>query len=332
MVVTQKHVAQEAGVSQATVSIVLQGREAASIPQETVDRVLAAAERLGYRPNRFAQALRTSRTQTIACLVPDITNPFYPALVRGVQREAENRDYDVLVINTDGTEERERYYVEWATHRRVDGVVGAFFHLRVDDFRPLVEQGIALVRIESSRKTGGELPIDDIFVDNQKAAGEIGEYLVSKGHRRVGIVAGKGGPQRVRVEGCRLALQRHGIEPEIALDASFTEDGGLRAMTALLEAGGPPTAVFAANDLMAIGAMRALRANDLAIPDDVAVIGFDDISASSLVTPALTTVAQFQMEMGAYAAQVLMDRLAGVRSGAGTTHELRYAAILRASA
>ncbi|WP_421725050.1 LacI family DNA-binding transcriptional regulator [Bauldia sp.] len=330
--ITQRHVAEEAGVSQATVSIVLQGRSDASIPQETVERVLAAVERLGYRPNRYAQALRTSRTRTIACLVPDITNPFYPALVRGVQKEAEDRDYDVLVINTDGTEERERYYVEWARHGRVDGVVGAFFHLRVDDFRPLIGENIALVRIESSRKNGGELPIDDIFVDNQKAAAEIGEFLVSKGHRRIAIVAGQGGPQRVRVEGCRDALQNHGIEPLIALDASFTEDGGARAVEQLLSGPSVPTAVFAANDLMAIGAMRALRARGLEIPGDVAVVGFDDISAASLVTPGLTTVAQFQKDMGAYAAQILMDRLAGTLTGPGTTHELGYAAIMRASA
>lgn len=329
--VTQKHVADEAGVSQATVSIVLQGRDDASIPQETVDRVLAAVERLGYRPNRYAQALRTSRTRTIACLVPDITNPFYPALVRGVQKEAEERDYDVLVINTEGTEERERYYVEWARHGRVDGVVGAFFHLRVQDFRPLIDEGIALVRIESSRKKGGELPIDDVFVDNQKAAGEIGKLLISKGHRRIGIVAGKGGPQRVRIDGCRSVLQEHGIEPSIVLDTSFTEDGGARAMRQLLSQSAELTAVFAANDLMAIGAMRTLRAHGLDIPGDVAVVGFDDISASSVVTPGLTTVAQFQRDMGASAAQILLERIAGTLKGPGTTRELGYAAIMRGS-
>lgn len=330
--VTQRDVAREAGVSQATVSLVLGGKRTSTLPQETVDRVLEAADRLGYRPNRYAQALRTNRTQTVACLVPDITNPFYPALVRGVQREAERADYDVFVINTDGTEERERYYVDWARHGRVDGVVGAFFHLRLGELRPLLDQDIALVRIEASRKQGGPLPVDDIFVDNRKAAAEIGEYLVTKGHERVGIVAGRGGPQRVRVDGCREALLRHGIEPRIALDASFTEDGGARAMELLLNAPERPTAVFAANDLMAIGAMRLLRTLGISVPDDMAVAGFDDISASSLVTPPLTTVAQFQMDMGAHAARVLIERLSGARTGPGLAHELRYATIKRESA
>ncbi len=153
--VTQRDVARLAGVSQTTVSMVLSGASAPSLPSETLERVQAAVRELGYVPNRFAQALKTNRTMTIACVVPDIANPFYPSLLRGVQSVADDAGYDVITVNTDGTAEREQRFLSWCLERRVDGVVGVFFTLRASDFRPLTDSEIGVVRIESSAKRGG---------------------------------------------------------------------------------------------------------------------------------------------------------------------------------
>jgi LacI family transcriptional regulator len=327
---TQKDVARLAAVSQATVSLVLSGGGRA-IPAETWGRITRAAQDLGYVPNRAAQALRTSRTMTIACIVPDITNPFYPALIRGIQSVTDGISYDVLSVNTDGHPERERHFLDWFRQGRVDGVIGVFFTLRARDFKPLIDAGVPVVRIESSKKKGGDIAIDDIFVDSQAAAYELTNYLIGRGHRRIAMIAGRGGPQGVRIEGYRAALAEAGIEPHVVIDAEFSEVGGVRATEAILSGSYKPTAIFAANDLMAIGVMQSLRERGVKIPGDIAVAGFDDISAAKLVTPSLTTVAQFQGDMGVKAAQILMERLRDSKPGAGTALEMPFRLILRDS-
>jgi LacI family transcriptional regulator len=327
---TQKDVAKAAGVSQATVSMVLSGGSPA-IPAETWARITKAAKDLGYVPNRFAQALKTSRSMTIACIVPDITNPFYPSLIRGIQSVADGQSYDVIAVNTDGSPERERHFLDWARQGRVDGVIGVFFTLRAGDFTPLVEAGVPVVRIESSKKRGGEIPVDDIFVDSQTAALAVTDYLIARGHSRIAMVAGRGGPQATRIEGYRTALAKAGYEEHVIIDEEFSEIGGTRAAETILASSFRPTAIFAANDLMAIGVMQALRDRNIDIPREIAVVGFDDISAAKLVTPPLTTVAQFQWQMGERAAQTLMERLRGEKTGAGTALEMPFELIQRGS-
>lgn len=327
---TQKDVAKLAGVSQATVSLVLSGGSA-TIPAETWERITQAAKQLGYVPNRAAQALRTSRTMTIACIVPDITNPFYPALIRGIQSVTDKVNYDVVAVNTDGNPERERHFLDWFRQGRVDGVIGVFFTLRARDFKPLVDAGVPVVRIESSRKRGGDIAIDDIYVDSQAAATEVTRFLNAKGHTRIAMVAGKGGPQGVRVEGYRTAMAAFGGTEHVVIEDEFSELAGVRAADAVLASGYNPTAIFAANDLMAIGVMQALRDRGIDIPGQIAVVGFDDISAARLVTPPLTTVAQFQADMGVRAAEMMMERLNGARATAGTVIEMPFTLIERGS-
>ena len=213
----------------------------------------------------------------------------------------------------------------------MDGVIGVFFTLRAMDFKPLVEAGVPVVRIESAKKRGGDLPIDDIFVDSRAAAYAVTQYLIARGHKRISMIAGRGGPQGVRIEGYRAALTEAGGEPHVVLDDTFSEEGGLRATQTILSSAYKPTAIFAANDLMAIGVMQALRERGLLIPKDIAVVGFDDISAAKLVTPSLTTVAQFQYQMGVKAAQILMERLRGSKPGAGTALEMPFSLIERGS-
>ncbi|TXI10412.1 MAG: LacI family transcriptional regulator [Rhizobium sp.] len=327
---TQKDVAKAAGVSQATVSMVLSGG-GASIPADTWERITKAAKDLGYVPNRFAQALKTSRSMTIACIVPDITNPFYPSLIRGIQSVADGQSYDVITVNTDGTPERERHFLDWARQGRVDGVIGVFFTLKATDFSPLVGAGVPVVRIESSKKRGGDIPVDDIYVDSRAAAQAVTEYLLRLGHTRIALVAGRGGPQAHRIDGYRAALADVGHPDHVVIDDEFSEMGGIRAAERIQGGDFQPTAIFAANDLMAIGVMQSLRERRIRIPEDIAVVGFDDISAAKLVTPTLTTVAQFQWKMGERAAQTLMDRLRGDKTGAGTAVEMPFDLVVRGS-
>lgn len=327
---TQKDVARMAGVSQATVSLVLSGGSA-TIPAETWERIAQAAKELGYSPNRAAQALRTSRTMTIACIVPDITNPFYPALIRGIQTVTDQVSYDVVSVNTDGDSERERHFLDWFRQGRVDGVIGVFFTLSAMDFKPLVEAGVPVIRIESSKKRGGSIAIDDIFVDSQSAAAEVTRYLHARGHNRIAMIAGRGGPQGVRVEGYRAAMAAFGGIEHVVIEDEFNERAGVRAAEAVLASGYAPTAIFAANDLMAIGVMQALRDRGIDIPGQIAVVGFDDISAARLVTPPLTTVAQFQADMGRRAAEIMMERLRGERAAGGSVLEMPFKLIERGS-
>lgn len=328
--VTQKDVAALAGVSQAMVSMALNGG-AAAVPGDTRERIQAAAARLGYVPNRFAQALKTSRTMTLACIVPDITNPFYPALIRGIQSTAEGHGYDVIALNTDGDPSRERHVLDWSRQGRVDGVVGVFWTLKAPDFAAVLGAGVPVVRIESTRKRSGELPLDDIYVDSQAASLAMTRLLLRRGHRRVAMIAGRGGPEGARVEGYRAALAEAGLAPDVLLDDAFNEEGGARAARLLLARAPRPTAVVAANDLMAIGAMQAIAEAGLLVPGDVAVAGFDDIAAARLVTPGLTTVAQFQGEVGARAAQTLLARLRGEAPEGGSAVEMPFQLIERGS-
>lgn len=328
---TQKDVARAAGVSQATVSLVLNGVGTESIPEKTVKRVLGAAESLGYRPNRLAQALRTNRTMTLACIIPDITNPFYPSLVRGVLTVAENAGYDVITVNTDGVYDRELHFLDLALQGRVDGVIGVFFGLTIPDFKPLVEQDIPVVRLEVSIKSGGSLAVDDIFIDNFSAANDLTQFLIDKGHTKIAMIAGRGGPQSVRVQGYWAALEKAALAPDVQLVDAFTEEGGLFATNELLNNKNRPTAIIAANDLMAIGALQSLKQQEISVPDEIAVAGFDDIPAAQLVSPSLTTVSQFQQDLGVEAANTLLERLAGKRIGPGEAHEHPYQIIERNS-
>lgn len=329
---TQKDVADRAGVSQATVSMVLNGGGMSSVSAETRERIVVVAREIGYAPNRFARALKTRRTMTIACVVPDITNPFYPSLIRGVQKTAQSDGYDVITLNTDGYATQEQHFLSWAREGRVDGVVGVFFTLRVKDFAPLIESGVPVLRIEAAEKRGGPIAIDDLYVDSRAAARTMTEYLVARGHRRIAMAAGAGGPQTVRVEGYREAVLAEGLDPFVVVEETFDETGGFRATERILGSDFSPTAIFGANDLVAIGVMQALSERGIAIPGQIAVAGFDDISAARLVTPPLTTITQFQDRMGARAAAILLERLTGKRGGQGTAEMMPFQLVERGSA
>lgn len=330
---TQADVAELASVSQAMVSYVINNNHSVSIPDETRQRILDAMTELGYRPNITARRLRSSKTYTVAGVIPDITNPFYPAFERGIQDTVNRYGYDLIMYNTDGTEEQERKCLDSLLQGRVDGVVGVFFHMRAHDLTALIDQQIHVVRLEAMPKRPGELPIDNIYVDNVAASRAAVEFLINLGHTRIAMLTSSEGPARFREIGYQEALTAYGITVANATMSSgaYSEDGGYAAMHNLLQRGDPPSAVFAANDLMAMGAMMAIREAGLSVPDDIAIVGFDDIPAAKLVYPALTTVAQFQHELGQRASEMLMERLNGYVEDRGRSVEMPFQVIERDS-
>lgn len=331
---TQADVARLAAVSQAMVSYVVNGTSTVSVPEETRRRVLDAVESLGYVPHSAARSLRTQKSSTIAGIIPDITNPFYPAFERGIQDVADTHGYDLITYNTDGVAAKELKYLQAAQQGRIDGFVATFFHVTVMDLRPLLERGVAIVRLESTRKEVAHVPLDNIYVDNVAAARTATSYLIGRGHHRIAMLTGQSGPRQARVQGYRQALAEQGIPVDETLlqGSDFHEGGGFQAMRELLKRLPRPTAVFAANDLMAMGALIALREAGMRVPDDIAIVGFDDIPVAKLVNPPLTTISQFPEQLGRRAAGMLFERLSGTVPEGGRSELMPHELIVRESA
>jgi LacI family transcriptional regulator len=240
--------------------------------------------------------------------VPDITNPFYAGLVRGLQTTAAPEGYDVLIYNTDGEVEGERRALKWLQQGRADGVVGMFYHLHAPDFGALGRYRIPMVLFGQPSERRAALPIDHMFMDNVEAAAAMTRLLIRKGHRRIAMILTEYGPGRRRAIGYQAVMREAGLEPQLVVDRTSSPEAGVRAMRSLLaQRDGRPTAVFGANDVLAIGAMRAARDAGLAIPSDIAIAGFDDVPTANLL--GLTTVRQPDFELGALAARALVERL-----------------------
>jgi LacI family transcriptional regulator len=217
---------------------------------------------------------------------------------------------------------------------RVDGIIGVFFHVKAKDFRAVIDQQTYVVRLESKPKKTGSIPQDKIYIDNIAASRMAVEYLLEQGHASVGMLTSHEGPARFREIGYHEALKAYHIKDtnDLMSVGAYSEDGGYQAMSNLLNNGKHPSAVFAANDLMAMGAMLAIREAGFSIPDDIAIMGFDDIPSARLVYPAPTTVAQFQHKLGQRAAEMLMERLDGAVPESGRSEAMTYELVVRNSA
>lgn len=319
-------VAARAGVSVTTVSHTLSERRPVSAA--TRKRVLDAVAELGYQPNDLARSMRSQRTNTIALVIPDITNPFYTSVARGLQDAIRSESYFGIVCNTDADPAIERATVQQLVKRRVDGITFSGYYQHQDDIRPAVSVGIPVVLLGSHRPEQG---YDVVNGADHDSGADATRYLLSRGHRRIAFITAPGGigAPAVRVEGYHAALHEAGIQPDPALlmRAPVSRDGGGAGMTALLDLPEPPDAVIATNDVVAIGAIQAAHARGLRIPDDVAVMGFDDIEAASLITPKLTTMANQSHRIGFAAGQLLLQRIAG--EGPPDPQEIVFSAQLR---
>jgi DNA-binding LacI/PurR family transcriptional regulator len=274
------------------------------------EQVLRAANELDYRPNRVARNLRVRATRTVGVVIPDIVNPFFTAMVRGIEDALQAADYTLLLGNSDGRAERERLYLDTL---RAEGVAGILFvpsNNRPDAYVNLGRAGIPLVAIDRS-PVG--LDVDLVTVTNEEGAHAAVAHLCGHGWRRIGMV---GGPShlnvaRERERGYERALGEAGmpVDPDLVRRADFKEQGGYDAMRSLLDLADRPTAVFVANNLMAMGALHAIGDAGLRIPQDLGIVCFDDVPWGAWLLPPLTVVAQPAFELGSSAARILLDRL-----------------------
>jgi LacI family transcriptional regulator len=327
--VTISDVARHAQVSKTTVSHVISGNRPVSA--NTRDRVERSIVTLGYRPDGLARSLRTRRTHMVALILPDITNPYYPVLARGLEAGIEPDGYRAFICSSDGHPDRERAYLREVCDRGVDGIVLDSFHLTVDDLHVATGGRLPLVWIGG---TSMEHPgVDSVRSDDDGGAYAATAHLVERGHERVAMVDGPHGSGTARREGYRRALGDAGLPayPEPSPRTDWTRDGGRRAVAALLAMRPAPSAIFCSNDLTAIGALDAAREAGVRVPEDVAIVGFDDVEAAALVTPALTTVVNPAFEMGRTAARMLAERMTGMFDGPARSVTLPSPLVVRRS-
>jgi LacI family transcriptional regulator len=310
---TMRDVARLAGVSQPTVSRVLnQSDTPVSISEETRSKVLAAVEQLNYRPNMLARGLRTHKTQMIAVLIADISNSFYHGIVRAVQDVAGGHNYDVMIANSDHLYELEKHFCDAVTRRPVDGVIMVPQHLTADDLDDLITTTNSPVVVLGQHIR--HPLVDVIYAQDEKAVYDATTWLIHElGHRQLGLIRVPDnlppGPRRLRgfmqaVTDCGLQAQ-----PEHVVMGDFTLESGRKAANQLLQGRQLPSAVVAMNDLMAIGLMLTLQNAGIRVPEDVAIVGYDDIPEARIVRPALTTIAHDPADIGRKLAACLFERI-----------------------
>ncbi len=309
---TIRDVAERAGVSTATVSRVISGTT--GVRPATRAGVLAAVEALGYRPSGVARSLKLRSTRTIGLVVTDIANPYFPKIVRAVEDAALERGHAVLLCDGADDPSREETYLDLLIERRVDGIVIASSGLEARYRDWLAQRSVPVVLVNCTAR-GAALPA--ILSDNRAGGRLAAEHVLALGHRRIGHISA---PSRNAAAGERLAGIRDAIgevrDAEFALvegDGAVT--GGEEGTRALLDRLPSLTAILCYNDLTAIGVVRALRDRGRRVPADVSVVGYDDIPFSVWLEPALTTVAQDTSEMGRWAVERLIERIAGSASG-----------------
>jgi LacI family transcriptional regulator len=310
-------VARLAGVSTATVSRALNGT--GKIAPATREAIDAAVEQLGYQPSAAARSLVTKTSQTIALLLPDITNPFYADLVSGIQERVFETGHTMLLCTTEGDAAREEQYLSLLRAKHVDGALVDGLVLPSDRIAHFVREGLPIVCLDRDIDST-TVPL--VQVDNRLGAKLATEHLLELGHMRIAHVEGAPelGISADRVDGYLAAYHELGLEPDPKLRAvgSFTEAGGYAATRELLDRA-EFTAVFAANDLSALGVINALVEGGRRVPEDVSVVGFDDLRLARFTTPPLTTVHQPAREIAQRATQLLLELAAGE-----TVTELRH--------
>ena len=300
-------VARAAGVSIATVSRAL-ANAGAGVSPELRERVLAAVAELDYHPNHLPRNMRARSSRTIGLVISDIENPYFTAVVRGAEDVAHRRGYTMVLANTDEDAEREALCLQTMAAERAAGVVVASTGQHSAGLRRLISTGIPVVALD--RRIAGA-NVDTVVVDNETAAYEAVRHLASLGHRRVAMVGGPGKVSAIseREAGYERAVRDHGLERGLLWHGDLREAGGRRTTLELLREPERPTAIFSVNSMSTIGVLHALRDLGLRAPDDVSVIGFDDIPTGDLLDPPLSVVRQPTYQLGARAAELLLRRV-----------------------
>jgi LacI family transcriptional regulator len=310
---TLRDVAAAARVHPATASRALNPGTRLLVSEETARRVTEAAERLGYRPNPVARSLRTRRSHTIGVLIPDLNNPLFPPIVRGLEDRFAAHGYVALIGNTDADERRERMIFDQMRARHVDGFVLATATLHSPVLAEATEAELPVVLMN---RTARGYPFSSVSVDNEQGVRAAVAHLASLGHTRIGHIAG---PQEIstgisRLRGFFDGMRSQGLtasENQIVYASGYSIEAGLRCCRELLERDGGLTAIVAANDMLAIGCYAAFDELDLRCPEDISVIGFNDMPFIDRLRPPLSTIRFPHYQLGTEAATLLLERIDG---------------------
>jgi LacI family transcriptional regulator len=308
---TIREVAKKAGVSYATVSHVINNTRFVS--PETRSRVQLAMTELNYRPNAVARSLRSGRTNTIGMILPDSSNPYFAEIGRAIEEEAFHSGYSIILCNMELDPAKENLYIEVLLKKQVDGII----FVATGDQLPLLdllkEQEIPAVMIDRDLP---DVAVDTIITDNQQGGYQATRHLLELGHRRIACITGPSSriyPSGGRITGYRQALEDAGVDYDesIVCLGDYHPRSGMVITENLLKDLQRPTAIFACNDLMALGAIRAAKKAGLRIPEDLSIVGFDNIDLANFINPPLTTISQEQACLGVWATQALVRRITG---------------------
>jgi LacI family transcriptional regulator len=317
MSITLKELGRLAGVHPSTVARVLNDDPRQRVREDVRQRIMALAREHGYQPNYMARSLRTKRSYVIGTVIPDIANPFFAILYRGIEDALAQREYSAILANTDDDRAMEQRSIAMLRGRQVDGLILATARRDDPAIEALAEAGFPFMLV--NRHTDVPHP-NAVVPDDYAGAMAAVEHLIELGHRRIAHIAGSDeiSTGHMRRTGYRAALERHGLpfEPELLAEGSYRESGGYEAMRQLLSLGQRPTGVFAVNDLAAAGAIRAAQEAGLRVPEDLSIVGFNDLSMAAQTAVRLTSMRLPLREMGVAAAEGLLRQLNGGDPGA----------------
>lgn len=309
--VTIKDVAELAGVSDATVSRVLNGRE--YIKEQTRERVLKAVQELRYKPSRVARSLRINSSQIIGLIISDIQNPFFPGLVRAVEDVAHANNYALILANTDEDDEKETLNVDLMISERVAGVIITPTREHDCPVKKLINMDIPVVSVD---RRVLDCKVDTVISNNIDTSCELVNYLIKCHHKNIGAIIGYSQVTtgRERLEGFIKALNKNNlpIDSELIKQGPPKESTGYKLANELLDLPNPPTALFAGNNLIALGAIQAIRKRGLSIPDDISIVSFDNREWTYLMQPKITVASQPTYAMGKKSAELLISRINNV--------------------
>jgi LacI family transcriptional regulator len=316
---TIEDIAARVGVHPATVSRALNERTASQVKATTRARIQKVAREVGYVPNILARGLITLTSASVGVLVPDLTNPLFPPIVRGIEAVLAPRGYTTLIANTDSDDDKERAAFDALLARRVDGFIVATGHTDHTLLRQAYERGVRVVTVN---RGSPDAPFPLVTADNSEGIRAVLAHLIELGHTRITHLAGPPGlmTSAARADSFVKVCAAHvGVHAEVVLLDALTIEQGESATRRILASDSQPTALVAGNDLVAIGALRAARAASVVCPDDISITGFNDIPLAEDLGPPLSTVHVPHFDMGVHAARLLLDQLSAAETAPVTS-------------
>jgi LacI family transcriptional regulator len=305
---TIKDIAQLAGVSYTTVSRALNDKR--GVNQETRRKILEVAQRLNYRPNAIARGLVKKQTHSIGLVIPDITNPFFPEVARGIEDGASEAGYSIFLCNTNWEHSKEAGYINLLVEKRVDGIVLAPISPKVDFLPEALSTRVPVVYVDKVPKDGGG---SFVTIDNVRGGFLATKHLIDRGYHEIGFIGAPDDSSTIddRLRGYRMALKKHGIavNQRYVRFGDFKLETGYNIIKKMIQDKDYPRALFAENDLLALGILQGAKEMGLSVPGDIAVVGFDDIPIASFPEVQLTTVCQPKYKMGRIAVEILLDKI-----------------------